>query len=255
MSYRAGKLKPFYYLYRLARIILSTSPREYTGLARPVLLLWLLAKVRAHTMVGPARLLNVYRLARNAEKDGIPGSFVECGIWRGGCAAIMAKVAHEAGNRRKAWLFDSWEGLPEPTEKDGAEVRDHSNGRTTGELVVVDKLAASKEDAEHLLFHTLKLKRNDVMLVKGWFQDTLPMTKDKVGPIAILRLDAVLYESTKVCLEDLYDQVVSGGYVIIDDYGDWDGCRKAVDEFLSIRNLEVKLYRIDRRAGRYFVKP
>ena len=75
-----------------------------------------------------------------------------------------------------------------------------------------------------------------------------------IGPIAILRLDGDWYASTKICLEHLYDQVVSGGFVIVDDYGTYEGCRKAVDEFLAARGLHVFLSHVDPDC-RYWIKP
>jgi hypothetical protein len=77
--------------------------------------------------------------------------------------------------------------------------------------------------------------------------------RDEVGPIGVLRLDGDWYESTKCCLDQLFDQVVPGGYIIIDDYGHWEGCRHAVDEFLAHRNLDVELVTVD-YTGRYFRK-
>ncbi|HUP59862.1 MAG TPA: TylF/MycF/NovP-related O-methyltransferase [Thermoanaerobaculia bacterium] len=80
-----------------------------------------------------------------------------------------------------------------------------------------------------------------VEIRKGWFQDTLPSAKHEIGSIAVLRLDGDWYESTRVCLDNLYDLVAPGGYVIIDDYNYWEGCKRAVDEFLAARGLGVAL--------------
>jgi len=93
-----------------------------------------------------------------------------------------------------------------------------------------------------------------VSLVKGWFQDTLPEYKDRMGAVALLRLDGDWYESTKCCLENLYDNVVPGGYVIIDDYGALTGCKEAVDDFLNERNINVELIDVD-HIRFYFLKP
>jgi len=93
-----------------------------------------------------------------------------------------------------------------------------------------------------------------VFMVAGWFQDTLPEYKNKIGEISFLRIDGDWYESTKCCLENLYDNVVTGGYIFIDDYGSVIGCKKATDEFLENRKLNVELM-LDDRGGCYFVKP
>jgi O-methyltransferase len=90
-----------------------------------------------------------------------------------------------------------------------------------------------------------------VHLVKGWFADTLP--KREIVPIALLHLDCDLYESVKLCLEQLYDDVIKGGCIVIDDYGCWEGCQKAVNEFIERRNLKVELIKVD-YEGVYFHK-
>ena len=92
-----------------------------------------------------------------------------------------------------------------------------------------------------------------VTVVAGWFQDTLPIWRERIGPIAVLRIDGDFYESTRVCFEALYDSVIPDGAVIIDDYGTFEGCRRATDEFLSSRS-RIELVPIDFGAS-YFVKP
>ena len=99
----------------------------------------------------------------------------------------------------------------------------------------------------------MKVNKENTMIKKGWFQNTLPEIKDKIGPIAILRLDSDWYESTKCCLDNLYDNVIQGGYIVIDDYGCWEGCKRAVDEFLEKRNMKINLIKID-NSGVYFKK-
>ena len=222
--------------YYLAKVLRDMPVQDWVRFKR----LNLFRKSYPNTMVGYARLSNAYELARLIERTGLQGAFVECGVWKGGCIATMAWVAKQANSNRSIWLFDSFEGLPEPTEKDPLKGWNH-----------VGDYAAPQEVAEQLLFSKLKINRDNVHIVKGWFQDTLPACKDEIGPISILRLDGDLYESTKCCLEHLYEQVVPGGYVIIDDYGCWEGCRIATDEFLE--NIDVELQIIDRK-GRFFQK-
>lgn len=93
-----------------------------------------------------------------------------------------------------------------------------------------------------------------IHLVKGWFQDTLKPTKEKIGAIALLRMDGDFYDSTKVVFEELYDQVVEGGVVIIDDYGSFEGCRRATEEFLALRRIKAHMVYVE-NSIRYFVKP
>jgi len=211
-------------------------------------------KVKPYTMLPYQRLSNVYELSQTIERHKIEGSFVECGVWRGGCAAVMAYVAHKAGNNRTVHLFDSFEGLPEPIEKDGIEAKIYAENKVGGRLHSIGKCVASREDVAYVLFTLLKLKRENIVVHQGWFQDTVPSTRGTIGPIAILRLDCDWYESVKICLDYLYDNVTRGGFVIIDDYNSWEGCKRAVDEFLHNKELKVKMRIIDSYAV-YFQKP
>jgi len=197
--------------------------------------------IRPYTMVDRVGLFDTYDIAYGIESKKMVGSFVECGVARGGSSALMAIVASKSGSGRNVWLFDSFEGLPAPTAEDKPCA--FQRGGCLG----------TYQEVSELLFSLLGLDRNSVFLVPGWFQDTLPDYKDKIGKISFLRLDADLYESIKCCLESLYDNVVTGGYVLIDDYK-FAGCRRAVDEFLQKRNLDVELVS-DNHGRVYFTKP
>jgi hypothetical protein len=209
------------------------------------------SEISQYTMSGYRRFSNIYDLSEMVEKESISGAFVECGVWKGGCAATMAYIARKYNSDRKIWLFDSFEGLPKPSEKDGIAAKSRMTMNVKEET---RKCIASVKDIEEIFFKKLKIERKKVLIRKGWFQNVLPNVKDEIGAIAILRIDADWYESTKSCFDNLYDNVVPGGYVVIDDYGHWEGCRKAVDEFLESRNISVELVEID-YTGRYFKKP
>ena len=204
-------------------------------------------------MVPYEGLLNVHELATLIEEKKIPGAFVECGVWKGGCSALMAEAAKKGGEGRLTWMFDSFEGLPQPTEIDGAEAKKMARNRIAGEMKPIGELVGTLENTQTIL-EKFKIDRTKVRIVKGWFQDTLPKNRAGIGPIALLRLDGDWHESTRTCLENLFDQVVPGGYIIIDDYGHWEGCKKAVDAFLSARRLNVELIKAG-YAVVYFQKP
>lgn len=209
-------------------------------------------RVMPYSLVGASGLEATYAAALDAIENGAAGCFVECGVAQGGCSALMAMVAGEHGNGRKMWLFDSFEGLPSPTENDF-----DAPGERTGMHVrplVRGSCLGTQQEVEGLLFSKFMLDRNKVVLVKGWFQETLPQYRNKVGPVALLRLDGDWYESTKCCLENLYDQVVSRGWIIIDDYETCYGSKRAVDEFLAAKGLKVEM-RSDGRGGVLFEKP
>lgn len=216
---------------------------------------WLMAQkiylIMPYTLVGIRGLEVTYKLCKMMNEKNIKGNFVELGVARGGCAALMAEVAFNSGGmERQLWLFDSFEGLPDPTDDD------YSSGNTGEHVRPLPKgsCLGTIEDVQTLLFSILNYPNGKIYFVKGWFQNTLPIRHKDVKDIAVLRIDGDWYESTKYCLEYLYYQVVSGGVVIIDDYQTCYGCKKAVDEFISKNNIHANMM-FDGRGGCYFIKP
>jgi len=196
---------------------------------------FMIEEILPYTMVGRKGLVISFDLVVVIEQQGLRGCLVECGVARGGCSALMIRLSNiyrqTTKARRNAWLFDSFEGLPEPTEADGILRKPQGEDKSSWDLAKGYCLG-TQEEVEKLLFNEFGFSRDKVHLVKGWFQDTLPRYREKVGDIAVLRIDGDWYESTKCVLENLYDNVVDGGYVILDDYA-LVGCRKAVDEFFA----------------------
>lgn len=218
-----------------------------------------LKKISSHTMVSFEKLVPLYQQAVFCERAEIEGAFVECGVWKGGCVALMALAnLRHATTRRHLHLFDSFEGIPEPdSEVDGeaaVQFARSAGANATGALKAIPDQygGVGTLDVCQDLLSSIGYPQSHVHFHKGWFQDTVPADAKGVGPIAILRLDGDWYASTKVCLEHLYDHVVRGGFVIVDDYGAYEGCRKAVDEFLAKRQ-PAYLHHLD-RWGRYWMK-
>jgi hypothetical protein len=211
--------------------------------------------VRKHTMTSVTRSKLLWKLCKQALKNEIPGDFVECGVWRGGSAGLMglALQRFDKSSTRNLHLFDSFEGLPQPSINDGAIAAEYSGGVNSGELVSVFECVAGLSDVQHFIFKQLNLTENRMRFHKGWFQDTLPNLGDKPENIALLRLDGDWYESTKVCLEHLYDRVPKGGIIILDDYFCWEGCKKATDNFRTERGITSEIIRIDRESV-YWIK-
>jgi hypothetical protein len=208
------------------------SPSEFSSMYR---------QIRAHTMCSNARLRGLYNAVHCVEDRGIEGDVVECGAARGGSAALMALTLRQLKSRRRIWLFDTFEGLPAPTLQDpDFELADLFTGTCVGTL-----------DEVRALFRRLNVGVR-AEFVKGLFQQTLPAAP--IAEIAVLHIDGDWYESVKTCLDCLYDKVIPGGVIQFDDYGYWAGARKAVDEFLAQRKIEVPLRRLD-YSGRYLVKP
>lgn len=213
----------------------------------------LFLKVYPYSMAGYKRLSNVYTLANKVKDGNLDGDFVECGVWKGGCSAIMAYIANSEAKNRKTWLFDSFEGLPEPTKEDGDIAKQYAQNKAGGNLKSINQCVGPLEDVKKILFGVLKMDEKNVIIKKGWFQNVLPITKKEIDKISILRLDGDWYDSTKCCLDNLYDNVIIGGYIIIDDYGHWEGAKKALDEFFKARGILPELIKID-YTGVYFIK-
>jgi len=226
-----------------------------------------IASIRPYTMLPHGRLVTLYQQVVFCEKHAVPGSFVECGVWKGGAVGLMALANIKHGlERRHMHLFDSFQEICEPDESvDGEEVIERvrkkvGNISLDGKLEpltgVYDSIGGpgTLEENQELLEKTLGYESDYLHYHVGWFQETLPDVSPELGDIAILRLDGDWYASTKICLEYLYAKVVSGGFVIIDDYGAYEGCRKAVDEFIEENQLKVYLNHVD-NICRYWIKP
>lgn len=190
-----------------------------------------------YTMVSKIGVEKTYNIAKRAIDELTKGAFVECGVARGGCALVLAEIAKF--DNRVTWLFDSFEGLPEQSEKDGIQKPIRHKDRKSNDLAQGYCLG-TYDEVKHMLFDKYKLDKDKVLMVKGWFENTLPNWKHDIGDIAVLRLDGDWYESTKCCLENLYPNVVKGGYIIIDDL-QLVGCKKAVDEYIETHNLKVNI--------------
>ena len=194
---------------------------------------------REYTMLGPLRLLKLYQQAERVMAQGIPGNFVECGVAAGGSSALLAAVLHqEVSSGRKLFSFDTFEGMPSPGPEDvhcGMEAQ--KTGWGTGTCAApLDSLRSAA---------TALGCWERIVPVPGLFSKTLPKEKSRIGPIALLHMDGDWYSSTKDILENLYDQLSPGAYIQVDDYGHWDGCKKAIDEFFQKKKISPKLERID----------
>jgi len=211
--------------------------------------------VRAHTMTSPERLFSLIQAARYVSAAGIPGSIVECGVWRGGSMMAAALALLEGSDsQRDLYLFDTFEGMSAPTAADVS-----IDGKTASTLLEAPRSTAvdsawcyaTLPDVQAGLSST-GYPAERMHFVRGRVEDTLPGAAP--ASIALLRLDTDWYESTRHELEHLYPRLIPGGVLIIDDYGHWDGCRKAVDEYFSSRHIQLLLNRVD-YTGRIAIKP
>lgn len=204
--------------------------------------------VRPYTMVGIKRLYALYSNALKICKAGAAGNFVECGVAAGGSSALLAAVLKRYGKSgSKLFSFDTFGGMPSPCEKDRhGDVHAEETGWGSGTCAApVDSLLAAARalGAEDL-----------VTPVPGLFEETLPRMRESIKDIAFLHMDGDWYKSTMDILIHLYDQVVPGGYIQVDDYGYWEGCRNALHEFAKERSLKLALHPID-ETGVWFLKP
>ena len=192
-----------------------------------------------YTLVGPERIHNLYVLARRIEQENIPGDVIECGVYRGGTAAILARRATHSKMNRIVWLFDSFQGMPPTTQADGKDAQEW-----------VGKLTTSPNEVKEVLKRTGAIL-DRVRIIPGFYENTLPTVE--IPQIALLNLDCDWYESVKLCLHKFYDSVVPGGFISFDDYGYWPGCKLAVDEFFQERALPYALQEVD-SCARWFQK-
>jgi O-methyltransferase len=162
----------------------------------------------------------------------IPGAIVECGTWRGG---MVAGIADALGPDRQYFLFDSYEGLPPAKEIDGKAALEWQSD--TKSPIYYDNCRASEKDAQTAMGMSAA---RQVTIVKGWFNETLP--RAATGPIALLRMDADWYESTKQILSNLAHLVVPEGIIVVDDYYIWEGCTRAINEWAAENNLMIRQF-------------
>jgi hypothetical protein len=210
-------------------------------------------KAMPYSLVGPSGLEATYEAVHDAIKRGVTGAIVECGIAGGGSSAVMALALRDAGAFRHLWLFDSYEGLPDPTLDDidpasggtGAHIRPLPKGSCLGTF----------EEVEHLMGDVIGVPRDQFTMVKGWFQDSVRPNAETIGEIAVLRLDGDWYESTRTCLDGLYSRLAPGGLLIVDDYHSCFGSHRALNEFLSEQGDTDPAFVNDGCGGVLYVRP
>jgi hypothetical protein len=183
------------------------------------------------SMMGLGAMNNLHSCIKQVFDDNVPGDLCETGIWRGGGCIFMAAAAkvYRQGDR-KIWCCDSFEGLPKPnSELYPADAGDELWKQELG--VSVEEVKAN--------FEKYNLLDENVRFLKGFFSDTMPTAP--IERLAVLRLDGDMYESTIVVLDNLYEKIYPGGFVIFDDYGMIEGCDKAVHDFRNRMRIEEPL--------------
>lgn len=202
---------------------------------------------KPYTMTSTERMYSLYLSVEYILSNNIVGSFVECGVWRGGSSMLIAKMlTNRKIYDRKIYLYDTYEGMSEPTSDDISWL-----GQNAANLLEANK--SKKKESVWCLADLSDVQSNirlthfeekNLFFVKGKVEDTIPQTIPE-EPIALLRLDTDWYESTKHELTHLFPKLIQNGILIIDDYGHWEGCRKATDEYFEEKNIKIMLNRID----------
>ncbi|MEO1470290.1 MAG: TylF/MycF/NovP-related O-methyltransferase [Pseudomonadota bacterium] len=171
------------------------------------------------TQVSRRRQESILEKTEALVRDGVAGDFVECGVLDGGTAALMAYAAR--ADDRRVHLFDAWAGMPEIALQDGEGSR-----KWVGDIVGSPRRVRA-------VLGKVGANTANIVIHQGWFDDTLPVSE--VERIAFLHIDCDFYEPTKLVLETFVPRMVSGGWVQIDDYTSFEGCRVAVNAFLETR--------------------
>ena len=199
----------------------------------------------AHSMIGAKRLGNLRTLCERAFTEGVPGDFIETGVWRGGACILMRAVIAAYGDAaRKVICADSFAGLPPPSpDAYPADLNDRHHE--------FDQLAIPLEQVQDN-FRRYELLDEQVVFLKGLFKDTLPgLSAER---FAVIRCDGDMYESTIQALEALYPRLSPGGFLIIDDYGAIPACRAAVEDYRTQNGIDAEKHQVD-WTGIWWQKP
>lgn len=193
----------------------------------------LYTRFRPYSMLQWIKMFNAYQAVRYISRNKIAGDIVECGVWRGGCMALMLSALVDMGDTsRNVYLYDTFEGMPPPTKED----KHAYDGKAANEIYKEYQGRAEKwaygslDDVQDVIALT-KYPLDKIQFVRGKVEDTIPETIPQ--NISLLRLDTDWYASTKHEMEHLYPRLVKGGVLIVDDYGVWTGSGQAVDEYFQ----------------------
>lgn len=190
----------------------------------------------AHTMIGFKRLDNIQKCVEDILDNNIPGDLIETGVWRGGATIFMRALleAHDIKDR-VVWVADSFQGCPFPDKEKYPDDKD--------DILYTSKELAIPVETVKANFERYGLLDDQVCFLEGWFKDTLPTAP--IDKLSLIRLDGDLYGSTMDALEILYPKLLIGGYVIVDDYGAMDTCRKAVKDYRDSHGITDNITEVD----------
>ena len=206
------------------------------------------------TMTSIERMYALYNAIQYVLRKGIQGDFCECGVWKGGSSMMMALTLRKHHiTDRKIYLYDTFEGMSEPTEEDKALTGESAERLLEMQDKYTDQSIWCYSGIDEVKKNLLSTgyPSDQLVFIKGKVEDTLPVQRP--GNLAILRLDTDWYESTKIELQLLYPLLQDSGILIIDDFGHWEGAKKAVIEYFSDEKNYLFIQRID-YTGRLMIK-
>ncbi len=208
----------------------------------------IVSRVAPFTMTSLERRASLLGAVDHIVRHRIAGDIVECGVWRGGSMMAVALALMARGDTsRHLYLYDTFDGMSEPTDED--------TNRVSGEPARLQLERAARDDAVWAVAGLDDVRANlastgypteRIHFIQGKVEDTIPGRLP--AAIALLRLDTDWYESTRHELQHLYPLLTRHGVLIIDDYGHWDGARRAVDEYFAASAEPVFLHRVDYTA-------
>ena len=213
-------------------------------------------KVKDRTMTSPERIYSLIEAVQYIGRNNIPGAIVECGVWKGGSMMAAAEtLISQSDTTRELFLYDTFEGMSDPGELDKTRLGESAVGlmesntdKEKNTVWAYSTLDTVKEGMAATGYPNPKIR-----YIRGKVEDTIPGTIPGAGGIAVLRLDTDWYESTRHELEHLFPLLNTNGVLILDDYGHWQGARKAVDEYFDKHPQPILLNRID-ETGRIAIK-
>ena len=217
--------------------------------------LQLIREVKAFTMTSPERIYGLLSAVRYLIKNEILGDFVECGVWKGGSMmAVEKELLKQKSTDRNLYLYDTFAGMTAPSEKDSSKFERKATQESFDSMQEGNgtcKWCYSSLEETRQNVTSVGYPEQRIHFIKGPVEETIPQNAPQ--KIALLRLDTDFYESSKHEMVHLFPRLVSGGVLLLDDYGHWEGQRLAVDEYLCENKIPLLLNRLD-YAGRIGIK-
>ena len=199
------------------------------------------------TLASELNLWSIYQSLKYINDENIEGDIVECGVYNGNTMAFIGEINDELNLNKKIWGYDTFNGFVE-------------NSFTDNDIDLKTRRKV-KNDTSDIYYTLNEVKKNIIqnnkknfdkyIFIEGDILETLNNKDNYPNKISFLRLDTDIYKTTKKQLEILYEKLVKGGVLHIDDYGLCPGVKTAVDNFFSNKN--IWLHRVDMTC-RYLIK-